>query len=536
MRKVKNTATRENGATIISINPANLGPVGEVKATPPAEVADRVERAGRAFLSWRQTPLKTRIAIIKGAQQRLLDQAEPVAELITREMGRPFTEALALEIEAGLDLLGYYANHGEKFLADRHLKLHNLFFKRRQSMLHLEPLGVLGIISPWNWPLLIPLGGIVPALLSGNAVVFKPSELTPLVGEKIRSLFIGAGLDPEVFQVVQGEAPVGRALVESAVAKIFFTGSTQVGQRVMEQAAGSLKKVVLELGGSDPAVVCPDVDLDMASSGILWGGFCNCGQNCNGIERIFVHEKVAQPFTGLLLDKVARLRVGDGMRADTDIGPLASAAQLKKMESLVDSAKKRGARVLAGGECLTGLPGYFFAPTVIGWDRDIPMPPDEEIFGPLVYITPVRDDQEAVALANRSNFGLAASVWTGDKRRGQRIARALEAGSVMINDVIVSFGMPEVEWTGIKKSAVGWIHGEKGLDEMVNIKYINRDRQDRMQKMWWFPYSENLSGAMRAGMDLLYARQIKKKLKVLGRALRAFAPYLLFNHKRKDKW
>jgi succinate-semialdehyde dehydrogenase/glutarate-semialdehyde dehydrogenase len=520
---------------ISSINPATLQTLGEVKITHPEEVESIVQSARKAFPAWYASSLENRARIIKRTQQLLLERSEEFAGTITQEMGRPIAESLVLELGGCIDTLGYYANRAHRFLDERKISLHHLLFKRRKSSIRFEPLGVLGIISPWNWPLLIPVGSIVPALLAGNAVVFKHSEITPLLSVKIRELFLEAGVPSDVFQIIQGEAETGKALVDSSVEKIFFTGSTAVGQQIFQQASRSLKKCVLEMGGSDPAIICDDADFEYTSSGLAWGAFSNCGQNCNGIERIYVHEHVADRLIGLISDKMSKLRIGDGMDPAIDIGPLSSAGQLLKMEATIEMAKEMGAEILRGGESVKRDCGYFFEPTLIRWDKSIPQPTDLEIFGPIVFITPVSDDDEAVRLANRSTFGLAASVWTSDARRGRAIAGRIESGTVMINDVIVSFGMTEASWTGIKNSGIGWVHGEKGLDEMVNIKYINRDPQFRQQNLWWFPYSQSMISAMNAGFDFLFSRSLIKKLKGLPSVLRHFISYLLLNWRRKDK-
>jgi succinate-semialdehyde dehydrogenase/glutarate-semialdehyde dehydrogenase len=521
--------------TIFSINPATLETVGEVKITTPESVETAVRTAWSGFPGWRDLGLFKRAEVIKSAQQLFLDRKEEVARLITLEMGRPFCESLVLEVQSSIDLMGYYARRAKKLLEDRRVPLHSIFFRRRESILHFEPLGVLGIICPWNWPLLIPLGGIVPALLSGNGVVFKPSEITPLTGELIREFFLDAGVPENIFQIVHGVGTTGSALVNSSVEKIFFTGSTEVGQKVMEQAAIGLKKSVLEMGGNDPAIICDDADQEITSSGMVWGGYSNCGQNCNGIERIYVHESIADSVIDNMLKKIKRLRVGNGMESHVDIGPLASEMQLKKIEAIVKNADEMGAECLTGGQRIKGLPGYFFEPTLYLWNRSISRPPDQEIFGPVVYITPVKDDEEAVQLSNNSTFGLTASVWTENVRRGREVAHLIEAGTVMINDVIVSFGITEASWTGIKNSGIGWVHGEKGLDEMVNIKYINRDPQSHSQKFWWFPYSQDMLTAIRAGMNFLFARNLKRRISGVLKVIRFFSGYLLLNRKRSDK-
>jgi len=379
------------------------------------------------------------------------------------------------------------------------------------------------------------MGCIAPALIAGNTVVHKHSELTPLTSMKIRELFHEAGVPQDAFQIIQGMAPAGQALVDSSVEKIFFTGSTEVGQKIMEQGSRSLKKTVLELGGHDPAIVCEDADIENTSSGIVWGRFSNCGQNCNAIERVYVHESIADPLIELIIEKSRQLRVGNGMDPDTDVGPLASDAQRIKMEAITKYAADTGAKVLLGGRSLEKQPGYFFQPTIILWDKSIPKPIDLEIFGPILFITPVSNDEEAIRLANRSSFGLSASVWTSNERRGQNIARLIEAGSVMINDSVVAFGMPEADWTGIKNSGVGWVHGEKGLDEMVNIQHINYDPQNHTQNFWWFPYNLKILETMKAGFDFLFGCSIGKKLKSIPILLKNYSGYFLFNRRRNDK-
>jgi len=523
-------------AFIESVNPATLESVGRVEATDPEHVERHVRTARQGYLEWRSVPVKKRAAVLKRAQALILERAEDLARIITLEMGRPFTESMVLELEATADLTGYYAAHAVRFLNERRVPLHNVFFVMRKSRIRFEPLGVMGIITPWNWPMLISAGCIVPALLAGNAVVFKPSEQTPLTGSKIRDLFVDAGVPGAAFQIVQGKGAVGAALVHSSVEKIFFTGSTEVGQRVMEGASRTWKKAVLELGGSDPAIVCDDADLDITSSGIVWGGFNNCGQNCNAIERVYVQEEIWDPFLQQLIEKTKRLRVGNGMDPSTDIGPLASHQQVLKMESVIRHALKQGAELLTGGRRIPGMSGHFFEPTLIHWPGSLPAPFQEEIFGPVMTVTPFSADADAVRLANCSPFGLAASVWTENRRRGEALARQLECGTVMINDAVVSFGIAEAGWTGVKKSGVGWVHGEKGLDEMVNIKYVNRDPLSRTQKFWWFPYTPAMIQGIRSGMAFLYGTGWLKKLRLIPGVLKFFAGYLAVNRGKKEKW
>jgi acyl-CoA reductase-like NAD-dependent aldehyde dehydrogenase len=296
-----------------------------------------------------------------------------------------------------------------------------------------------------------------------------------------------------------------------------------------------LTKVVLELGGHDPAIVCEDADIENASSGIVWGSFNNCGQNCNAIERVYVHDNIAESFILKVIEKTKKLRIGNGMHPDIDIGPLASQAQLDKIQRLTHHYHKHCSETILGGESLIDERGYFFKPSIFVMCKDQEPIGDEEIFGPALTITPVSDDETAVRLANYSTYGLAASVWTANKKHGRSLAHRLEAGSVMVNDSIVSFGIPEAGWTGIKESGLGWVHGENGLDEMVNVQYVNHDPQYRAQKIYWFPYSEKFIKSMRAGMDFLYSSRLKVVLKSIPQLLKDFTTHLLCNKRRTDK-
>jgi len=524
-----------NNKELSSLNPATFKEVGRVKVIPDSQVKAIVKKAWAAFPDWRERGLKERTAILKNVQQQLLSRSEEFASLITREMGKPVHESLGLEVHSCIDIIGYYVRNAETFLGDKRVPLHHILFKRRGSWLHFEPLGVLGIISPWNWPLLIPINSVVPALLSGNAVVFKHSEWTPILAEKMRDLFIESGIPEDVFQIIQGGAKPGKALVESSVAKIFFTGSTKVGKIIYNSAAKQLKKCVLEMGGSDAAVVCKDADVEYAASGIVWGGFSNCGQNCNAIERVFIHQDIFDVFLKKLINKIKKLRLGNGEAEDSDIGPLVSQEQLDKIKHIVEQSRKAGDTIVTGGIPLHNSKGYFFQPTVIVRDASRIQEDMEEVFGPVIYLTSVANDDEAVQLANRSKYGLTASVWTCHKKRGQQIARRLHTGTVMINDVIVSFGMAEAGWTGVKQSGIGWVHGEKGLDEMVNIKYINYEPQNHIQKFWWFPYSQKMITTLRSALQFLFSASYIRRIANVLPVLKRMSAFLLLNKKRSDK-
>jgi succinate-semialdehyde dehydrogenase/glutarate-semialdehyde dehydrogenase len=394
----------------------------------------------------------------------------------------------------------------------------NLATKLKRGWLVREPHGVIGIISPWNYPFSIPATETLAALVAGNAVVLKPSESTPLVALELASLLHAAGVPKGVFQVVIGAGPAGAALVRSAIDKVVFTGSVATGKRIAAAAAEHLLPVVLELGGKDPMLVLDDADVDVASSAAVWGAFVNAGQACLSVERCYVHRSLYESFAKACAEKTKQLRVGSGMDADTDVGPMIHERQVRIVESHVEDARARGARVLAGGTRLPQLGVNFFAPTVLADVTHEMRIMREETFGPVLPIMACGHDDEAVRLANDSEYGLAASVWTRDKKRGERLARRIHAGTVMVNDVISCFGISEAPHGGVKASGIGRTHGRIGLDEMVRVKYLDIDRVPGMKKVWWHGYGESFYRQMEGFLDMQFARGMGARLRGAFRA------------------
>ncbi|HYX41211.1 MAG TPA: aldehyde dehydrogenase family protein, partial [Pyrinomonadaceae bacterium] len=359
----------------------------------------------------------------------------------------------------------------------------------RTSRILYQPLGVVGIISPWNFPWAIPLGEVVMALMAGNAVVLKPSELTPLTGLKIGDVFKRAGLADGLLQVVTGDGTTGAALVESGIDKIMFTGSVATGKRVAQSAARTLTPVVLELGGKDPMIVCDDANVETAASAAVWGAFSNSGQACASVERCYVHESIAPQFIESVVEKTRALRQNVGTNVETEIGAMSSERQLAVVEEHVSEAVARGAHVLTGGQRAESLSGSFYQPTVItGVDHTMTIMCDET-FGPVLPVMTFKTEDEAIKLANDSPFGLTASVWTRDSQRGKRIAEQLEAGTVMVNEVLYTHGIAQTPWGGMKQSGLGRTHGRLGLPELVAPKHVHVNRISRLHDMWWFNYS-----------------------------------------------
>jgi acyl-CoA reductase-like NAD-dependent aldehyde dehydrogenase len=385
--------------------------------------------------------------------------------------------------------------------------------KLKRGSLVREPHGVIGIISPWNYPFSIPATESLAALVAGNAVVLKPSEFTPQVALKLASLLHSSGVPKDVFQVIVGDGATGSALVQSPIDKLVFTGSVATGKRIAVAAAECLLPVVLELGGKDPMLVLDDADIDVASSAAVWGAFVNAGQTCLSVERCYVHRSVYEEFLAACVEKTKKLRVGRGEDRETDIGPLIHEGQVQVVEAHVADALARGARVLTGGARYPELGTNFYRPTVLADVTHAMRIMREETFGPVLPIMAFDTDDEAVRLANDSEFGLAASVFTRDSRRGERVARHLHAGTVMVNDAISCFGISEAPHGGVKSSGRGRTHGRFGLEEMVRLKYLDIDLMPRMKKVWWYGYGGKFRTQIEGFLDLQFARSLGTRLR-----------------------
>ncbi len=503
---------------IVSVNPATGEILRELECTREAEVEAAVARARAAQVAWAELGLRRRVAVIREFQAKLHAKKSEIAAAITREAGKPVAEALVTEVLVVLDAARFLIDNAWRLLRDEPLPHGNLATKLKSGWLVREPHGVIGIISPWNYPFSIPATETLAALVAGNAVVLKPSELTPLVALELASLLHAAGVPRDVFQVVVGEGPAGAALLRSPIDKLVFTGSVGTGKRIATAAAERLLPVVLELGGKDPMLVLDDADVDVASSAAVWGAFVNAGQTCLSVERCYVHRSLYESFATACAEKTKRLRVGNGMDPQTDVGPMIQERQVQIVESHVEDAKARGVRVLAGGKRLPELGTNFYAPTVLADVTHEMRIMREETFGPVLPIMACADDDEAVRLANDSEYGLAASVWTRDRRRGERLARRIQAGTVMVNDVISCFGISEAPHGGVKASGVGRTHGRFGLDEMVRVKYLDIDRTPGMKKVWWHGYGESFRTQMEGFLDMQFARGLGTRVRGAVRA------------------
>jgi succinate-semialdehyde dehydrogenase/glutarate-semialdehyde dehydrogenase len=495
-------------AQLESLNPATGEAVGSVAITPPEDVQGVVDAVAKVQPFWAELTLRDRALYLERAAQVVIDEGDEIRDLIVREQGKPRNEAFAMEVLPTIDALHWIARSGPDILADEKIPMPQLFLKTKRSAFTYEPLGVIGIVSPWNYPWSIPFGEVALALMAGNGVVLKPASLTALTGERIRAVFERAGVPEGLVRVVHGPG-TGPALVNSTVAKVFFTGSVETGRWVGETCAKQLKGSVLELGGKDPMIVLPDANLDHAVAGALWGGFANAGQTCSGIERVYVLREVAERFIAGVVAGAQKLRVGDPMSWDTEIGPMVSPEQYRTVDELVQDAINAGATVRCGGGAAPppagSENGAFYAPTVLTDVTHDMRIMREEIFGPVLPIVSVDSEDEAVALANDSQFGLGASVWTADRSKGERIARELQAGMVWINDHMFSHGACQCSWGGVKESGLGRTHSKFGLYECVNVK-LRVWEPSAVRNAWWHPYDETLGKALRQSATILYGR------------------------------
>jgi acyl-CoA reductase-like NAD-dependent aldehyde dehydrogenase len=508
--------------TVPSINPATGEVLTHFERTPAAELPGIVSRARIARRIWAKLPVRERCAELRKLRERIMESRKELADAVVRESGKPRVEALFADIFVALDSAEYWSRHAESVLRTRRVPHHSIAAKAKKGFLEYDPIGVVAIISSWNYPLAIPLSQIIPAVAAGNAVVCKTSDFTPECGALIGKLFAVAGFPKGLVTVVQGGGEVGQALIDAAPDKVMFTGSVATGRRVAQACAAKLIPSVLELGGKDAMIVLADADLEAASSAAVWGSYTNCGQVCLSVERLFVEGSVAEEFIQLCVKKTKKLRLGPGNDPATDVGPLIRPQHVRRMMDLVEDARSRGARVLCGGNALPEIGPGFFEPTVITGVDDSMRLFQEETFGPILAMQVVKDAQEAIKEANDSPFALAASIWTKSRDRGMAVAKELRAGAVMVNDAISYFGIAEAPHGGCGASGWGRTHGTAGLLEMVRMKYIDVEGLPRREKPWWYRYGAPLEEAADAFLRFEFTGGLGAKLRNVRGALKTF--------------
>jgi acyl-CoA reductase-like NAD-dependent aldehyde dehydrogenase len=492
-------------ATISVENPATGAVVATVPAVAPEEVAGMVARARTAQPGWEAIGFEGRAPVLRRAQRWMVDHGERIARTIVDETGKAYEDAHVVEVAYGAMMLGYWAKHAATHLADERVRSGSPFVAGRRLVVRYRPLGVVGVIGPWNYPLVNSFGDCIPALAAGNAVLLKPSKQTPLTSLLMLECMRECGLPEDVFQVVAGGGEAGAALVDH-VDMVMFTGSTETGRRVYERAAARLIPVALELGGKDPMIVLADADLERAAGAAVYYGMQNGGQTCISVERVYVEGPAYDEFVDKVTRKVSALRVGaPGEPGSVDVGAITFGPQLDVVAGHVAQARAAGARVVAGGRARNG-PGRFYEPTVL---VDVEQDMDcmrEETFGPTLPIMKVADAEEAVRLANDSPYGLGASVWTRDTARGEALAARVEAGFVCVNDANMNYFAPELPMGGWKASGLGTRHGAGGIRKYCRQQSVLVARVALRREPHWFPYRAPITRAIARLARMLYGR------------------------------
>lgn len=498
------------------ISPLTGERLGNFQIHRDTDIERLIDQAEGAFEHWKNLSIKKRGEYLLKVRDLIYHRLEDIAQIISETTGKPKIEALTAELIPMLDFISYFVKRAPSLLADRKISLH--LFVHKRSFLSFEPYGVVAILSPWNYPFSIPMADIVIALLTGNTILLKTSEAVLPVAKLIDDLFQWAYLPKGLVNVVFGDGRTGGYIVSSPrVKKIVFTGSTEVGRKILEQASKNLTPCVLELGGKDAAIVCEDADLKKAAKGIVWGAFTNAGQVCASVERVYVSRKISQKFIEAVVQETQKLEIKH------DIGAITLPSQMDRYQRQLEEALKKGAKILVGGMADKTKGGDFFQPTLlINVSHDMAVM-NEETFGPLLPMMMVDSDEEAIRLANHSIYGLTASIWTRNVKKGIEMARRIEAGTLTINDVVYTNALAETPWGGYKKSGVGRVHSDIGFREFVQVKHINYDRIS-LKPFWWFPYTKNSYETALAFSRFLGMKGFRNKLK----AFFEFVSFYLF--------
>jgi succinate-semialdehyde dehydrogenase/glutarate-semialdehyde dehydrogenase len=489
---------------LTSVNPATGDLVHETAIDDASQVRQAIAKAREAQPAWAERSPSQRLVALEPALTRIVDDRNAFAEAVTAEAGKPVAEALVADVMPTLEAGAFLDRHAEAILEPPAQRLDNMLLKDRKSQVRREPAGLVAIVAPWNYPLAIPASQALFALAAGNAVVLKPSERTPGVGQRFADAIADADLPEGLFQLVQGPGdPTGRALVEADPDVLLFTGSAETGQAIADEV-GSDTATVLELGGNDPMLVLDDANLSLAARGATWAAFTNAGQTCSAVERLFVDRTRAGDLEDRLAKHADALRVGPGDREDVDVGPMITDAAVERTMSHIEDALDRGARLVAGGQRRDDLGPRFVQPAVLA---DVPPRARvmrEETFGPVLPVAIVEGEDEALERANASCYGLTASVWTTRPDRGDELAGRLEAGTVTINDHAYTYAACETPWGGVKDSGAGHTHGRAGLEALTQLKHVNHASPNRPGSPWWFPYDQDLRRMGDEGLAFLY--------------------------------
>ena len=487
-----------------------LEPIGELECATPEDVRAAVERARKAQSDWAKRTIEERAEVMWRLNEQFVNRQDEIIDAVIEETGKTRTEAITMEVFSSCDAITYYAKHAKKFLAPEKRRIHGLMGFAKRLKLVYRPLGVVGLITPWNGPIILSLNPMVQALLAGNAVVHKPSEVTPFSANVLKSFTEAAGFPQDLYQVVQGDGQTGAALLDAGVDKISFTGSVATGRKVGEACARNLIPYTLELGGKDAMIVCSDADLDRAAQGALQGSYMNTGHYCCGTERIYVMDDVYDPFVEKVVEGAKKLRQSD--TGESDVGAVFWDKQLEIMEGHMEDAVAKGAKVLVGGGRNPNLKGLYFEPTVVTDVTHDMQLMCKETFGPIVAIMKVRDEQEALALANDSEYGLNGNVWTTDREKGERIATQMQTGGVCVNDMAITYGLHDAPFGGVKASGIGQVNGASGIRGYCHLLPISADKKGKGPIQGGYPYTRKSDDGMQKMIRMYFGTRLARWL------------------------
>lgn len=509
----------ETASSIVVKSPSTGQEMGSVPAMSAADVAAAIARATDAQAAWAARPLSDRLRMLFQARTILLRRADELARIIASEQGKPVMEAMTAEVMTGLDYLSFCINQGPRLLADVPRSHRMSFLADKRARVVLRPRGVTSVLSPWNFPFAIPFCQIAACVTVGNAVVMRPSTSTPFIALAIGEIFREAGVPPDALQIVTCRTGEAEALItDPRVKLVIFTGSTAVGREVLGKASRNLCRTVLELGGKDPFIVFDDAPIERAARGAVWSAFMNAGQACSSTERVYVQRKVVERFTTRVVELTREIVMGDPLDADTEMGPMTTEDGARKVAAQVEEAVSKGARVLTGGQ---RGEGRFYPPTVLTDVTHDMAVMREETFGPVIPIMAFDTEDEAVRFANACEYGLTASVWTGDHARARRLEEKLEAGVVTVNDANFTFAEAGCPWGGVKNTGLGRTHGPEMFAELVEVKYVSEDWSMRDKQLWWYPYEPSRIAFFKTAFNGMFAPTLATRVA----SLTALLPY-----------
>ncbi|RPI04458.1 MAG: aldehyde dehydrogenase family protein [Ignavibacteriae bacterium] len=497
-----------------SYNPATGEIIGRTPENTVEDLERAVAQAKSAQREWARLSYRDRAQYLFAIRDFIVENADRISEVISKDNGKTKMDALSTEVLSASLAISYYAKNAEKILKRKRLTGGSILTINKRSYVDRVPLGVVGIISPWNYPFSIPFHEIAMALVAGNGVILKVASQSLEVGKIIKECVDAGKLPKDIFHLVNIPGKIaGDAFLNSGINKLFFTGSVPVGKYLMEKAAKHLIPLSLELGGNDAMIVCQDANLNRAAGGAIWAGLSNSGQSCAGIERIYVEAAAYDEFLSLLKMKMTHLKQGVDNDSDVDIGSMTTEEQWKKVQEHVNDALKKGATAFPEIRKIGKKgKGLFCPPVILENIKDDMRVVNEEVFGPVLAVQKVENIDEAVARANSSKLGLTASVWTKDRSKGHEIASRLEVGSVMINDHLMSHGLAETPWGGWKESGIGRTHGYIGLEEMTQTRCVVDDILPGVQKnMWWHPHDKNVYLGLKGALEFLYSKNFGKR-------------------------